>query len=239
VGDATLRVCVQPPVQARPDRLDEAAAQRVHGRGQGGGQERARLRPALPAGRRRVRRARRLRAGAASAGAGRCEAARRGDLAGDRAGGHPVGHAAARSLQEGPVPHRDAGAGADGADRAAQRRRGDVARSPGAEPRDGRSRRAARRRYEALERGDGRRPRRRGPPDVPGHPRRVAWRGRRRSREAAVAAARCGRAKARFRRRGRSTPGEEQAVLRARCAARSAPGKGRGRESVRRRDPGS
>ena len=43
------------------------------------------------------------------------------DVARDRAGGHAHAHAAAGALQEGRVPHRDAGQRTDRADRAAQR----------------------------------------------------------------------------------------------------------------------
>ena len=99
---------VQPPEPARRAGAREAAPRRLHRRRQEGAGERPGLRAGVPARRRRVRRPRRPGAGAGGAGA-RGAAPARGDLAGHRAGGDPVGDADARPVQEGRLPRRDAG----------------------------------------------------------------------------------------------------------------------------------
>ena len=88
------RLRLQPPEQARRARPREAAARRLHRRGEEGGWPTC---PGfgllLPARRRRVRRPRRPTTGGKAPRARRAEAARR-HLAGDRAGGHPLADAA-------------------------------------------------------------------------------------------------------------------------------------------------
>ena len=127
----------------------------------------------IPARRRGVRRPRQYRAGTRGPRARRPEAAQR-DLAGDRAGGHPVGDAGPGAVQEGRVPRCDAGGRACRAHRHPQLRRADVAervhdpgrqrpdRGPAADPDP---------RLDA--RGPGQ-ARARGPPAVSGHAGRLA-----------------------------------------------------------------
>ena len=128
LADPAGRLPVQPPEPARRARPGQAAARRLHRRGQEGAGQHARASgwcSGSPTSRSSTG-ATTTRPGQGPR-AGGAEAARR-HLAGDRAGGHPVGDPDARAVQEGRLPRRDAGRGADRPDRHPQRRRADVAR---------------------------------------------------------------------------------------------------------------
>ena len=102
-------------------------------------------------------------------GAGGAAPARR-DLAGHRAGGHPVGHADPRPVQEGRVPRRDAGRRPDRPRRDPQRRRADVARGDDDPVGHGAGARAPADPHRRLDGRGARRAGRRGPRPVPGDP---------------------------------------------------------------------
>ena len=99
-------------------------------------------------------------------------------LARHRARGHALADAAARPVQEGRLPPRDAGGGADRADRHPQRRRAHVARRPGLRPGDDRGRASCRRSTRRLAARDHGRPRRGGARHVPRDPEELADRAR-------------------------------------------------------------
>ena len=110
----------------RPGRDQQAAARRVHFRGQEGDRAGPGDRAAVPHGRCRVPRPRGSCQGDCGAAAGRGQVAR-GHVGGDLAGGHPVGDPDGRPVQERRLPPGDAGRRAHRADRHPQRRRDHVA----------------------------------------------------------------------------------------------------------------
>ena len=109
VVGAAVRLRLQPPVEGRRRPAHEAAAWGLHRRGQGGGGLDPAVGPDVQPGRRRLRRARQRPAVEGGPRARGAQDARRGLVAGDRARGHPLADPAARAVQEGRLPHRDAG----------------------------------------------------------------------------------------------------------------------------------